>query len=190
MGTPEVPLENAHETIEHHAHHASESWTMGVALTAAVLAAMAAITALCVEHSSEEAMRALICSSDRWNESQADSIKEKELETQKIEFETQNLLLEWQKSASPHKEMSPENKKKLAEYSTKKEELRAEAKKLEEESGSFARKHTPLSASLTMFQVAIAIGAVSVLTKQRGFWYVSIALGVVGAGFFIWGLVV
>ena len=67
MGTPEVPLEHAHETIEHHAHAASEPWVMGVALTAAILAALAAVTALYAEHFATEAMLEQIRASDRWN---------------------------------------------------------------------------------------------------------------------------
>ena len=77
MGTPEVPLENAHETIEHHAHGSSEPWIMGVALTAAVLAALAAVTALYAEHFATEAMLERIQANDKWSESQADSTKEK-----------------------------------------------------------------------------------------------------------------
>lgn len=177
MGTPEVPLENAHETIEHHAHHATEFWTMGVALTAAVLAAMAAVTALCVEHYSEDAMRELIKANDLWNESQAESIKEKELETQEVVLESQK------------KELSADNKSKLAKFAANKDKHREEAQEKEGESEAHVRKHLPLSLGLTMFQVAIAIGAISVLTKLRAFWFVSIALGVAGTGFLIWGLV-
>jgi hypothetical protein len=178
MGTPEVPLEHAHETIEHHAEHARESWTMGVALTAAVLAAMAAITALCVEYYSEESMRELIKANDLWNESQAESIKEKELETQAV-------VLEGQK-----KELTADNKGKLERFGKNKDKHRDEAKEKQDESEAHVRKHLPLSLALTMFQVAIAIGAVSVLTKLRAFWYLSIGLGVAGAAFLIWGLVV
>ncbi len=46
MESPEVPLEQTQEEIAHHAHESLESWIMGVALTAAILAACAAITAL------------------------------------------------------------------------------------------------------------------------------------------------
>ena len=45
METPEVPLEDAHEEMTHHAHESGEPWIMGVALTAALLAVLAAITA-------------------------------------------------------------------------------------------------------------------------------------------------
>jgi len=176
METPEVPLETAHETIQHHAHSSGESWMMGVALTAAVLAAMAAITALCVEYYSEESMRELIKANDLWNESQAESMKEKELETQQIVLEDRN------------RELKPGDRTKLARYATDKETHREQAKEKETESEAHVRKHLPLSLALTMFQVAIAIGAISVLTKFRTFWYVSIALGVAGAGFLTWGL--
>ena len=39
-----------------------------------------------------------------------------------------------------------------------------------------------------MFQVAIAVGAISVLTKRREFWFVSLVFGAIGVGFLIWGL--
>ena len=77
MGTPEVPLEHANETIEHHAHGASEPWVMGVALTAAILAALAAVTALYADHFATEAMLEQIQASDQWNEFQATSIEGK-----------------------------------------------------------------------------------------------------------------
>jgi Domain of unknown function (DUF4337) len=177
MGTPEVPLEHAHETIEHHAEHSTEPWIMGVALTAAVLAAMAAITALCVEHYAEESMHELLESSDLWNESQAESIKEKELETQQMILEGQN------------KNLKPDSQKKLAQYPEAKEEHRKQADEKKHESEKHVNKHLPLSFGLTMYQVAIAIGAISVLTKRREFWYGSILLGVLATGFLGWGLV-
>ena len=65
MGTPEVPLEHAHETIEHHAEHSSEPWIMGVALTAAILAALARHIVTCFYSASSIACQrsdALSCS--------------------------------------------------------------------------------------------------------------------------------
>ncbi len=58
MEHPEVPLEQSQEDILHHAHASTESWIMGVALTAALLAVIAAITALMAEqHESESHLR-------------------------------------------------------------------------------------------------------------------------------------
>jgi len=177
MGMPEVPLEQAHETIEHHAHGASEPWVMGVALTAAMLAALAAVTALYAEHFATESTLEQIQASDRWGEFQANSIKERVVES--------NRKLALKLKIEP----DPEDTAKLAEYKKQKEEAREKAKEAEQESKKHLREHVPLSRGLTMFQVAIAIGAISVLTRRRVFWFVCLAFGAVGVGFLIWGLV-
>ena len=175
---PEVPLEHAQETIEHHAHEASEAWVMGVALTAAFLAALAAVTALYAEHFATEATLEQIQASDKWTEFQANSIKEKVIETK-------NELLTTLKN-----EADPKDVAKLAEYKKKKEEIKDKAEDFERESRRHLHKHVPLSRGLTMFQVAIAVGAISVLTKRRPFWYVCLAFGAAGLGYLIWGFVI
>jgi hypothetical protein len=38
-----------------------------------------------------------------------------------------------------------------------------------------------MATAVTMFQVAIAMGAIAVLTRMRLFWFISLALGVIGA---------
>jgi len=177
MDTPEVPLEQVHETIEHHAHAVAEPWVMGVALTAAILAAFAAVTALYAEHFATEAMLEQIQASDTWSEFQANSIKEKVIETKK---EVLTIL---------KKEPDPEDEAKLLEYKEHKTGLKEKAEEKERESIKHLREHVPLSRGLTLFQVAIAIGAISVLTKRRAFWFVSITFGVIGTGFLAWGLV-
>ena len=175
---PEVPLENVHETIEHHAHGSSEPWVMGVALTAALLAALAAVTALYAEHNATEAMLEQIQASDQWSMYQAKSIKENLLQT-KVAL-LKNL----------GKAEDAEDAAKLGEYKKEKEEIFAEAKKLEGESKKHLQEHVPLSRGLTMFQVAIAVGAISVLTKRREFWFVCLLFGLAGVGFFLWGFMV
>ena len=172
----DVPLEQAQETIEHHAHEATESWVMGVALTAAILAALAAVTALYAEHFATEAMLEQIQASDTWSEFQANSIKEKIIETKA------ELL------AILKQEPDPDDAAKGVEYRQRKLELKQKAEEKEGESTRHLRAHVPLSRGLTLFQVGIAIGAISVLTKRRALWFVSIALGFIGTGFLIWGL--
>ncbi len=187
MGMPEVPLEHAHETIEHHAHGSSEPWVMGVALTAAILAAMAAVTALYAEHFANEAMLEQVKAADKWNEFQAASTKEKVLETQK------ELIAELKKDPDPtDKAKLADLERRLAKYKTDKDECKKEALELEGESKTHHDEHVPLSRGLTMFQVGIAVGAISVLTKRREFWFVSLAFGAIGLGFIgalIWRLV-
>jgi Domain of unknown function (DUF4337) len=45
-----------------------------------------------------------------------------------------------------------------------------------------------LAASVTFFQIAIAVGAISVLIRRKAFWLVSVVVGVVGIGFFLQAL--
>jgi hypothetical protein len=170
MERPEVPLEQSQEEIAHHAHSAAEGWIMGVALTAAFLAVMAAIAALMAEHHANEAMIERIKSSDHWAEFQANSIKRNLLET-KVE-----LLAAVNKTAD---EKTPD---KLAKYSGNQEELKKTAGAEEHASETHLTRHTRLSGSVTLFQVGIAVGAISVLTKRKSFWYGSLAFGVAGLG--------
>jgi hypothetical protein len=176
MERPEVPLEQSQEEIAHHAHQAAESWIMGVALTAALLAVLAAITALLAEHHANEAMILQIQSSDQWNFYQAKSIKENLLKT-KAELLT-----------ALGKQVQEKDLDKLKEYKKEQEEIKAKAEEKEHESEGHLQHHTVLSRSLTMFQVAIAVAAISVLTRRKGFWFACMAFGLIGAVFFVQGI--
>ncbi|MGA2620517.1 MAG: DUF4337 domain-containing protein [Thermoguttaceae bacterium] len=176
MEAPEVPLEHAREVIEHHAHETTERWIMGVALTAAVLAALAAVTALLAEEHANEAMIRQIQASDMWSHYQADSIKAKVIETKVA------LLA---KLGQPP---DADDAKKLAKYAEEKSKIEEEARHLQEESESHLRHHSPLSRGITMFQLAIAVGAISVLTHRKSFWLAAIGLGVAGGFFMLRGL--
>jgi len=173
---PEVPLENAHETIEHHAHQSGEKWVMGVALSAAICAALAAITALLAEHHAQEAMLKKIEANDHFSEYQADSIKSKIIE----------IKLDILKSFG--KELPPADLAKVADYASRKGGIKEIADKANEESDKHLKRHQPLSSALTMFQVAIAVGAISVLTKKKAFWFVSMVVGTIGIVYFCIGL--
>jgi len=52
----EIPTEHLHEKLEEAVHENTENWVLKVALTAALLAVFAAITALLAGHHSNEAM--------------------------------------------------------------------------------------------------------------------------------------
>jgi sulfite exporter TauE/SafE len=46
-----------------------------------------------------------------------------------------------------------------------------------------------LASSVTMFQIAISLGAISVLMRRRTFWYTSIVVGFVGIAFLVEAIV-
>jgi hypothetical protein len=187
MEAPEVPLEEVTEHIQHHtARHghgdghgdghgtlagkpAPERWTMGVALSTALFAALAAIASLIAGGQANEAMAAQIRSSDRWSEYQAKSIKAHLLDN-KIEV----------LAALGHPE-SAKDKADQEKYRAEKAELHELAEHLEKESEEHLLRHETMATAVTMFQVAIAMGAIAVLTRMRMFWFISLALGLIGA---------
>ncbi len=165
---PEVPLEQTQEEIAHHAHETTERWIMGVALTAALLAACAAINALVSEHYAYEAMLEQIDRTNQWNHYQAKGIKAAVL-SNKIDL--RHVL---------GKETDPKDLDKLKRYGEEQEEISAKATELQDASARHLRHHKAMAPGVTMFQLAIAIAAISVLTRRKAFWYVAIGFGIVG----------
>jgi hypothetical protein len=178
MERPEVPLEQSQEAIVHHAHAATEKWIMGVALTAALLAVFAAVTALMAEHHANEAMLDQIRCSDQWNYYQSKGIKLHLLQTKT------ELLTALGKTAD--KEDLANVQKYMKEQKKIKEDADGEQKK----SKAHLRKHTVLSGSVTLFQIGIAVGAISVLTKRKSFWFTSVVFGVIGVALLLVGMIV
>ena len=171
MEDPEVPLEHLHEEIHHHAKETNESWTMGVALSSAVLASLAAVASMSAGHYSTEAMVCQIESANQWSYFQSKSIKESQLKSK-------TELLE-----ALSKPVADADKDKAAEYRRDKEQIQRKADELGKDAKRFMGMHHILARSVTMFQIAIAVGAISVLTRRRAFWLVSLAFGGIGLVF-------
>lgn len=175
MEQPEVPIEPVQEHIEKHAHTSKEKWVSAVAVSTAILAALAAIASLLAGDHANEGMISQIKSSDQWSYYQAKGLKAGQLSS-KIE-----LLKASGKSASP------EDTTKLSTYSDEQSAIMEKAKELEEKAEAHLKTHLIFARAVTFFQISIAIGAIAVLTKRRGFWVVSLAFGAVGVVFLIQG---
>jgi hypothetical protein len=168
MEGPEVPTEHLHEHINEHAHGAKVRWVMGVALTSALLAALAAVSALMAGHHVNEAMIDQIRSSDQWNFYQAKGVKASVLGS-KLEL-LQGL----------GKEVKEKDTEKLDQYKKDQEGIKEKAEEMEKSSEHHLKTHVVFAAAVTMYQVAIAVGAISVLTNKRKFWTVSLGFGALG----------
>ena len=177
MEAPEVPTEHLHEEMHHHAEHAGEGerWVLGVALSSAIIAGFAAVAALLAGVNANNAMISQMQASDLWNYYQAKGIKASVLST-RIE-----LLSALGKAANP------KDQTKLGEYKRTQKEIYNIADKLQGESRESLETHETFARGVTLFQVAIAIAAVSVLAKRRKFWYVGMAAAVIGIGFLVQG---
>jgi hypothetical protein len=168
------PVERAQEDIHERAHESKERWVLGVALKAALLAALAAVAASLSSHHESECVLDQIKASDQWAYYQAKGIKEN---TAALE----NRILE----AIGKPSTEPDN---VERYRLEKEEIRAKAERLTEESERHMAMHRTYSRTVTLSQIAIAVAAVSVLTKRRPFWYVSLCFGAVAAFYLAKGL--
>ena len=169
MEEAEVPLEHLQEDVHHSAEHSGAVWISWVALSTAVLAVLAAIAGLLSGKHANEAMMSQIEASDQWSYYQAKSIKAAVLDA-KIAL-----------SATP----LAQDREKTARYQEEESEIKSEAEHKEAAAKSNFHKHEVFARGVTMFQIAIAIAAISALTKRRRFWIVSLLFGGVGCVFLV-----
>ena len=135
------------------------------------MAVLAAISSLQAGHHSNEAMIAQIKSTDQWSHYQAKAIKYEIIE---------NMLLN--KPAD-----SAKLKAKLEQYKSDQADISKEATELEKESAKDLDGYKILAEAVTFFQIAIAISAISMLTRKKFLWYIALLLMLVGAFHFIMG---
>ena len=183
----EVPTEHLHEAI-HEAHHASQGhgepghaaghgggFTMGVALSSALLAVLAAMAALFAGHFANDAMIERIEAGDQWAYYQAKGIKANVLRSKMATL----LAL--------GKEADPKDVVKANAYDEEQEKIQETAFEKTDESENHLTQHTRLAGSVTFFQIAIALGAIAVLTRKKMLWYASLLVGIAGTGTMGWG---
>src|SRR5215831_10305055 len=166
MEEAEVPLEHLHEQTHETAKHSGEAWISGVALSTAVLAVLAAIASLLSGEHANEAMMNQIEASSQWSYYQAKSIKAAVLDA-KTAF-----------TGTPDES----DQSKRARYEKEQEAIRSEAEHKQAAAKSYFHKHEVFARGVTMFQIAIAIAAIS---KKRSFWVVSLVFGAFGCAFLV-----
>ena len=174
MEEAEVPLENLHEEIHHRAEHGGEVWMSAVALSTAILAVLAAITGLLSGKHANEAMMSQIEASDQWSYYQAKSIKASVLEAKMSLSGVTN----------------EQDRAKATKYQEEQADIQKEARTKEAEAKEHFHRHEVFARGVTMFQIAIAVAAISALTKRRLYWGVSLLIGAAGCVFLVLGLIV
>jgi hypothetical protein len=170
--------EHAQEQAHEAAHESRERWITGVALTAALLAALAAVTSMLSGHHEHESMIQQLEANDKWAYYQAKGVKTILREAQ---LEDRN------DSGSPAYKALQD---KIKDSKKKQADTRKEAEEMQEESKFHDHLHMMLAGGVTLFQVAIAVSAIAALTRRRAYWIVGIGLGTVAAGFLAAALLV
>ena len=161
----EVPTEQLQESIHEELERTEEKWILRVALSAALLAVFAAIGSLAAGDNSNEAILEQIQASDQWSFYQAKSIKTALLKSKTDLIEALG------------KPAEAKDEEKLDEYARELKEIEDKAREFEQSSHKNFTRHIKFARSVTAFQIAIAICAISVLTKRKWLWYISLASG-------------
>ncbi|RKR83042.1 uncharacterized protein DUF4337 [Mucilaginibacter gracilis] len=176
MAEIEDPTEALNEHIHEGAHHAEaegNKWIVYVALTTAIIAVVSAVTSLVAAYHSDEAMLSQIHASDQWAYYQAKGIKSEILES-----DGKILKAMGKQPIAADEEKIKDNKK-------EQQEIMDKAKEAEAESREHVESHNILARSVTLFQIAIAIGAISILIKKRIYWIISLSFAALATFFFV-----
>jgi Domain of unknown function (DUF4337) len=172
--------EKIHEQSNEHAHHmlkeGKEQWVLFVALSTAVIAVLAAITGLLAGTHADEAMLSQIRSSDQWAFYQAKGIK------------SDVLISENKLMASFGKQADTADVAKVKANKKEQVEIKKKAEEFAKESDAHVEKHSIFARGVTLFQIAIAIGAISIIIKRKSLWLVSMGFAFIGIFFLVQGL--
>ena len=143
------------------------------ALTAAIMAALAAIASLMTARYSGRATSELVRASNYWNYYQAKSLK------------SYILISEREILGALGKPQKPDAAAKLKTLEAEKQEIKAKAELCTANSESNAGLSHLLADAVTLFQIAIANAALAALVKRIGFWVVGLGFAAGGVGLFV-----
>jgi len=184
---PEVETERLHEAIHEELEKEEGSpFLKRIALTTALLAALAATASLRAGGTVNEALRLETTAtrlqaeaSDQWAYYQAKGVKGAVAEASRTAW------------LAAGKEAPEDLVKKAERYGEEQKEIQAKARELEGERDEKAHEaehlmhlHHRYAYAVALFQVAIALGAVAALTRARLVWLASMAVGAIGIAFF------
>jgi lipopolysaccharide export LptBFGC system permease protein LptF len=178
MSELEDTTEHLHEKIHEEAHHVSSDpkskWILMVALFTALVSVLAALSGLLSSHHENEALLAQIKASDQWNYYQAKGIKSE--------------IVSSAMKAVHAGEVDTASDARIEKYKTEQEQIKQKAEGLEKETEENLALHIKLSRAVTLFQISIAVSAISILTRRKLFWYIGICFSLAACYFLLQGV--
>ncbi|HEY3351221.1 MAG TPA: DUF4337 domain-containing protein [Thermoanaerobaculia bacterium] len=184
---PEVETEKLHEAIKEELEHEGGGFLKRIALTTAILAALAAVASLKAGATVNEALvlkteatRLQAEASDQWAYYQAKGVKAAVQEASSSAWAAagKEPPAKFAEDQKRYKEEQAEIKKKAEEKEHDRDERSTEADHL-------LHRHHGFANTVALFQISIALGAVAALTRNRLVWFGSMGVGLVGLAFFV-----
>lgn len=164
-----------------------EAWTKYTSLSLVILAVLAAVA---TQWSGKYSTRTLVSlndstfrqsqASDEWSFYQAKSIKQNLYEVARDQIQATSHVTSVAADAKTLEAISA----KIQRYGKEKDEIQEKAKKLEAQRDASrnaaevtSRHGSDMGLSVSIFQISIAMGSITLVVKKRPFWFVSLALG-------------
>lgn len=181
----------AHE----HAEEPDISWVRGISLSTALFAVVAAVAALqsgALETESllqsTEAVRSQAKASDQWSYYQAKGIKANNaVSTADVLSTVAAPSAAVTAAAQKYRALSSRYEEEQKDIKNEAEKLENEIKEHQHDSERLLHNHHIFAYSVTFTQVAIALSAIAALTRRRQMWFLSMAVGLIGFGYFAYG---
>ena len=165
----EETVRDLQEGLNERASEVREGLLTRIALTTALIAALAAVTGYLAGERADEALVDQIHVADHWAHYQAKSIKSTVL-TAKVD-----TLRHLQGQEPAQADLD-----KIALYDKEMGEIQKQAEEMQAESTQRLQQRMKLANGVTLFQIAIAIGAISAITRKKVLWGISIVFGAAG----------
>ena len=179
----ERTVEQHHHKHEHSHARAEHGGAMTIsAITAAVLAVLAALGSLLSGHAANQAILKQSEASDQWAYFQSKSTKGHLYEVGR------EIVTALATKPGETKPSLNRFEQQMSRYGQEKEEIRANAEELQKESKHEFLQHHYYSLAVASFQVGIVLASISILVRHRAIWWLSLLGGLIGILFLARGL--
>jgi Domain of unknown function (DUF4337) len=170
------------ELPERHEHE-DNPLVLPVSLTISILAVLVAVVTLLGHRSHTEELSRETQAASRWTQYQAKSIRQHEAENTS---DIVNLVaaLDKEKGESLRKKYE----KQLEHYASDKEDVSEQAKEMEAERDLAARKADRFDGGEALLEIGLVICSITLLAKNKGFWFGGMLIGAAGVVLAITGL--
>ena len=165
----EESVKDLQEELKDKASEVKDAFLTRIALTTALIAALAAVTGYLAGERADESLVDQIHAADHWSYYQAKSIKSAVLSAK---MDTLQSL----KGEAPSKTDTD----KIARYDEEMKEIQKLAEEKQHNATQRLAQRKILANGVTLFQIAIAIGAISAITRKQKLWYASLIFGTAG----------
>jgi hypothetical protein len=163
------------ELPEGHEEHGDNPLVLPVSVTISILAVLGAVATLMGHRAATEELLLQAKATDQWAYYQAKNIRWHEMQS------NADLLSSLAPADKEKTETMREKYVKAAEkYEADKDEISAEAKKLETERDLYGHREDRFDTGEVLLEIGLVICSMTLLTKRKLFWFAGIAIGALG----------